>query len=454
MVGIVAVLLSAAGPLTDIDAFWHVRSGSEILDSGLGAQGRGWTYTQTAQWTSPQWLSEVLMAAAVNTFGWSGLVWARLALVVLTLVGLVYSVHRVAPARVGAVVIAPACIALSQTAQERPQLLSFAVAPLLGVLFLRAVTERTRPKLALLAATSVAWSNVHGLWVLLPLVCALCAGGRLLDQGWSDPFTRRWAAASLLTLLAGHLNPLGVRTLALPIHLARSTPHLLEWQATSLRLTVGVALVAVVGVVVLAWALRPTRASRATLLYVAVFTAFGMAAARNATPAVLLLAPVVAHESALTWPGKGAATSLRESRALSAAAAVILGAGLLVSGIRTYSAHPLDTPEVPTRITEALSGSPDGTRVLNDYNTAGPLLGLTDQRVRVAIDGRVDYFSPAFVRQYQSMMALLPGWQQTLQSVGGDVAVLLERAPLTDVLLARGWTPVVRDRGYVLMRRE
>jgi len=69
----------ATTPVNDLDSYWHVQIGREILErhtfTGLGQQ---WLGVPRGDWRTSQWLSEVLMYLSVDRLGWIALPVLRL----------------------------------------------------------------------------------------------------------------------------------------------------------------------------------------------------------------------------------------------------------------------------------------------------------------------------------------------------------------------------------------
>src|SRR4051794_14044346 len=64
-------LVLIAGPASDVDVWWHVRLGDEILHRhSVFGVGTDWSFAPVhAHWTSSEWLSEVVLAGAHDVAG-------------------------------------------------------------------------------------------------------------------------------------------------------------------------------------------------------------------------------------------------------------------------------------------------------------------------------------------------------------------------------------------------
>ena len=55
-------------------------------------------------------------------------------------------------------------------------------------------------------------------------------------------------------------------------------------------------------------------------------------------------------------------------------------------------------------------------RVLDDYNTGGLMLAFGGPHVRVAVDGRADYYGGRYLKRYMDLMNATGDWRRLLTS--------------------------------------
>jgi hypothetical protein len=91
--------------------------------------------------------------------------------------------------------------------------------------------------------------------------------------------------------------------------------------------------------------------------------------------------------------------------------------------------------------------------VLNEYNVGGILILRGHGRVKVAVDGRADYYRGAWIDRYLELVALNPGWPPRLVRLNADRALLLRDTPLIGQLMMDGWRVTARQGDYVLLDR-
>ncbi len=189
-------LVALLVPLPAVDLAYQVRAGDEILRTGALPAVDSYTFTIAgAPWTDQQWLAQVILAAVHQVGGWELLAVLRAALVV-SITGLLVaaSIARGAAPRTGAVLSLLAFLLLAPALALRPQL--FGIVIFVALLLLTALRHR-RPSMFLGAPLLVVlWANVHGSFVLAPL---------LLGYAWLDDLVAgRPARRSLAVLVVGH----------------------------------------------------------------------------------------------------------------------------------------------------------------------------------------------------------------------------------------------------------
>lgn len=444
-------LVNAAGPINDIDAYWHVVVGRELIErrnpTGLGDDW-AWFDPPTA-WTTSQWLSEAGMAWSVNQFGWVGLPVLTWIATLLLLVAVTYTVFVRAPALPGVILVVLYFLALSVFIQSRPALLSAGATLIIAHHSERLIHEGKSPPLWLIPFVLV-WANLHGQWVLAPmaLTVALIAAflGRKLRWG---AVAGRTTAVIFATIVAGTITPLGVQGLLLPIRLSTAAgDYLLEWRATALWSLVALPLCVTLGAVFIAWIRDRSVLKAHEATYVAIWFLFSLQSYRSVLPATLMILPMAARLVGLAFSNSQARTHPRSSMLALGSVSLV---AVVLSGLGLTSVDPLMRAR-PLGIAKEIAARDTPIVVLNDYNVAGVLVAFGSSGMELGIDGRVERYGHDYLEAYSNAMTLRGDtWNDLLDEMQPDVAVLEEDAPIGLVLEARGWTEVMRDSGYVLL---
>jgi hypothetical protein len=459
LAGIVALLVpvaAAAGPLRDIDLFWHLRLGQELLaGTPVPDAGRGWSFAPVPDtWISSQWLFELLLARIEQAGGLAALALVRVVTAVATLAVLASVTLRHRPVRAGVWPFLLGALALTVVTQERSQQVTLILAPLVGWWAERLWREGRLPRWWVVLPLVVVWSNAHGGWALLPLLLVLAVVARTVDHGLRDRAVGTGLLLVAGSMLAACVSPSGVDNALAPLRFASSTVAIVEWQPVTVRDAVAAPLLVALLVIVLCWARGRERPSRGELVLVLAIAGFGLVSARNVAPATLALAPLLTGilARALGEPDPAPAGT----RAPFARLALGLGAvGAVLGVLLAPMQSPVVDPSVPQNLLAVLRDAPGDQRVLNGYNVSGPVLWFSgpSPAVRVGIDGRADRYGADYISAYLDLVAARPGWSTLLDELAPTSALLRDSDALTEVLVAqRGWVEVGRESGWVLLR--
>ena len=456
LVGAVALMhLQALKPFVDVDLYWHVRLGEEILaERRVSGAGSDWAYTfPDSGWTTTQWLAEVLLALVHDAAGWDGIAALRVLACTAFALALAHLLLRGRRTPWAAAVYVCTVLIASTAFQERPLLASLLLTVWLARLCERALAAGVLPRPVPLLLVTWLWANLHGQWVVVPGCLGLLALG-LTAQWWPErrrsAFSARAWALVLVALVAGALTPVGPRLLLAPLQFRAATDQILEWRPTSLDAGDTVAFGLLVAALVVCWARSTTRVRATEVVFVLGLCAFAAVAVRNVVPAAVLLAPLVVRRLQETFPRVDRVDSEREQRALAVVAGFVLlvSAAVLVTRFTGLQHVPSSTPvALATRLGEL----PGEQYVLNDYNTGGAVIYWAGPGTRVAVDGRADRYGGPFLAEYQNMMNMREGWETTLDALRPNTALLEKVYPLGEELVRRGWSVVDADSQYVLL---
>jgi hypothetical protein len=450
----------ATTPVNDLDSYWHVQIGREILErhtfTGLGQQ---WLGVPRGDWRTSQWLSEVLMYLSVDRLGWIALPVLRLltagglfAVFVLTLV-------RRRQLIASFVVLLLLVVGLEVLFQDRPQTVSLVFIALLAAACERLWTVGRRPSLLLVAGLSLLWAQLHGLWILAPAAFGLVAVGALLDRKRGRPGQARDALLCAAASLTGVVNPEGPASFLLPFTFRNSAgSRINEWAPTAFTMSLTVSWGLLLCVVVWGWAHARTRIATTELLWVFAWAVFGVLAVRNVGPSMLFIAPVAlralerAGEIRLGRLTKG--ISARESRILGGmlAAIVVTTAILLTAALRTMD--PLENAPA-LRIARFLASIDRPLRIWDGYNASGVLVtfgGGDRGHLKLVVDGRADLWGGDYIEKLVLTQSLSGDWRENFASFHADAMVMPPDTPLVTYLEdVDRWRVARIDGGYVLL---
>ena len=225
-------LIALVAAMPAVDLAYQVRAGDEILATRALPGVDSWTFTVAGEpWLDQQWLAQVILSVVHGIGGWELLAVLRAGVIVVAF-GLLLAagVSRGAPVNVAAILSLVAFLLSATALALRPQL--FGILAFASLLYLVAARDR-RPRLYLVAPLVVVlWANLHGSFVLAPLVLGYAV---VEDLARRRPWRR-----SLLVLLAGTaatlVNPFGLGAWAYAANIGTNpliAGQISEWQRTS-----------------------------------------------------------------------------------------------------------------------------------------------------------------------------------------------------------------------------
>ena len=439
---LVLVCLSRA-VLNDGDTFTHVAAGGWMLEHGSVLRQDPFTATFAgAPWQAHEWLAEVLLAAAYRGAGLAGVTLLTAAAAAATFGLLARHVGRWCGWRETLLLTAAGLLCVIPSVLARPHILALPLMEVWVAGLLVARSERRAPGWGLLAAM-VAWANLHGGFAFGIAIAAAMALEATLeharDAERSAGGVRRWWVFVAGSVGAALLTPQGWDGLLFPLRLLGldSLRLIQEWAPTDFREQRGIEAVIVALVVLLGTGRVKLPWFRllllAGLLHLAIEHArhsvlFGIVGA-------LLLAEPVGR--AFAGPIRVAAGSRW----------AWFGGPAIAAAMLLRLATPLPDQDSRVAPVSAMSQLPlavVGTPVLNSTLFGGYLemAGL-----RPFIDGRVELFGDAFVREFMALsQAELPG--------GSRLAQAVERYGIGWALLAVGDPLIAGFDGLAGWRRQ
>jgi hypothetical protein len=488
------VFLMAARTPLDSDLFWHLRAGSDSLQTLRPVLADTYSYTRAGQaWVNHSWLGQVVLAFVFRAGGWFGL--SALVAVLATLSMVMLFRRMSGPPLWRAFIIILTVLVAAPVLTPRPQIFSLCLLVLLDTLLERYAVKLREPSASRLSLLRqpfwwvlglfILWSNLHGGYVLGLILLGCRGAGELLDRwaGRQASGSRRAVVEPLvlaaLGLLVAAINPNGAAMWRIPFQtvgvgaLQNAIP---EWASPDFHdLVQQPFLWMLVGLLgALGLAERPRRGG--DLLKVVVFAAMGLAARRNFAPFALVAAPLL---SASGWevfsrwsarlqpPPEGRAGTARRGELpgwLRCATNLCLFGliALAALGKLVFVSHPAVVGEYlrrqyPAGAAEFLRAQhPDG-QLFSTYAWGGYLIWALPE-YPVFIDGRTDLYGDAVIGEWLAILAArqdegMPGWADLLAQRGVAQVLLEPGQPLLRTLTRAGWKTLYADKLAVIMRR-
>jgi hypothetical protein len=469
-------LAALVATLPTVDLAYQLRAGADIL-AGRGIPSvDAWTFTAAGRpWLDQQWGAQGALAAVYAAGGWVGLAVFRAALVGTIFALVLVAMRRRVPAigrRTAAWLTLAAFVVAAPALALRPQLLGMlCFTAILAILAGR--RERPGP-LWLLPVIAAAWANLHGSFVLAPLLVALAL---VEDRHERSARAGRTLRIAVATGVATLLTPFGLDGWRYAAGLATNrevTARVTEWQRTTPTDVPGMlfwASVAFVALAVLVIATRRRRVPWPALLALVAFAALGAIAERGIAwwplVAVVTVAGLAAPASGVP-PAMASPSSPRRESPGSVINALV-GAVLVVGGVAFLPAW---------RATDPGTGAPSGLLAHAPSGVTGALRDIATSSDRVwnpqlwgswlefavpapayALDARIEVIPPEAWRDAEVVATAGPGWDAILDAAGVTIVVIDTEAggwPLTQALASSGgWSLAHEDvDGAVWVRAD
>ena len=451
------VLAAVLAPLSSVDLAYQLRAGGEIIDRRAIPSVDTWTFTAAGlPWVDQQWGAQVVLAAVYRLAGWTGLVVLRAALTgVLVAATLVAARRRGCDTRIAAILTLIAFVVAAPAMALRPQLFGMVCFAL--TLLLVAERFRTPRALWLVPVIVMAWANLHGSFVLAPIILGLT---------WiEDLYERRDSARSTLlvaavSVAAACLTPFGPAVWTYAVGLTSNagvTARTTEWQPTSLRDPTGLLFFASVAAVIVVIARGGRRISWPTLLWLGVFAAIGAFAQRGIAwwPFAAVASPLATY---LPAPTRAIAPGSPRFNAVVAAAVLFATVALLPAWrpVDTRTGVPVAVlTDAPPGITETLRGvARPGDRILNPQ-IWGSWFEFALPDALVSVDSRIEFFPATVWADLERVSAGIGDWAGRLRSWGVSIVVVTaDDTGLRDRLGVLGWRPIHSDEDGTVLVRE
>lgn len=445
-----ALVLGAAitrlGPPGDPDTWWHLRTGEWVLDNKAIPHSDPWSaIAQGDHWVDHEWLSQIFWALSYRIGGYHGVsVFGALLFLAILSALVVQAFRRTSPYRALGLTFL-VVLGLTGGWAARPQLVSFLLLIPTGVLLRRGIHRGNAPWV--LIPIVWVWANLHGLWVLAPVLTLAIAVGHLIDH--RDAATRLFGRHVLLALgmvVAAGLTPNGLDVLRSPIEVAGVGKFVVEWGPVPLTALYGIGFFGLLGIYALSLARSTEKAPWVELVPVLFAALLGLRYIRTVAPAVVILVPYVATRLAIRRP-----RTVRHDRLSIIALAATAAIGL-VGAVIAVRETP-DLPDAaPVAASEVINSLPGEQVVINEYGMGGWILWATPD-AHPLIDGRAELYGNTYIGNYLSALQMAGSdWSKVLLRDDPTVAFLHRDVPaavgLQEIL---GWKELYSDDTWLVL---
>lgn len=456
---------------TDIDFWWHLRTGELIAQTGAVPTTDPFSYTAAGQrWVVHEWLWDVAVYWIVQHGGYVSAVLLSASLVTLTYVILYRLLRRLGANEIiaAALVLWAATLALPCIGVRPRELTHLFLAFYLSRLLL--YREQGVARLWSLPLVMILWVNLHGAFVLGLGVLAIFIAGETVERLLArKALPLGLLGIGLLSVAAAVVNPEGPRRLLYPFgyYLAGQNPSftiVTEFQSPNFHQPMDLLFAAgIAGFMLLG--MRRGRLQVVEALLAIVFTAQALVSVRQMSVAALVMTPLLGLvlKERFAW-----ARTLPPPRLPLRLIVVnwIVLLMLVVSGA-AFAAGPRVAPKLQLGL-EAKTGDmpvagaqfieqkrlPDP--IFNEQAWGGYLILRWYPERKVFIDGRIDMYGTDIVHEYMQVATVKPGWKSVLDKYGVRTVLTEKQSAVSVLLTASGdWERVFQgDVEEVFVKRD
>lgn len=407
-----------------VDLAYQIRAGDIMLRTSSLLRTDVFTFTVPGrQWLNQQWGAQLVLAVTHQLGGWNGiaLLYAGLTSIAFTFVFLACR-RRGASTRAAALLSVAGFWVARQNLAMRPQLIGVVLFSL--TLWILA-GRRTGPRgLWALPALMLIWVNVHGSFVLAPLLLGLAW---LEDRKDSPETARTVLAVGALSLFATLANPFGPGVWAYAAGIGTNPTiarTVTEWAPPTIREYSGVVFFASALIVTGYLVRRKEPVAWSQLLWLASFFVLALPALRGVVWWGLVFPFVLAGLVAR----KPEADAERGSPLMNALlAASIVAAAIVVMPFWRGSSPtggPAFLSQAPVNLVRATqNGVPPGSRLFVSQTYAS-WFELTLPTMPVFTDSRIELFPTSLWNAYLDIGSAREGWQAQLDRWDVDAVVI------------------------------
>jgi len=468
----------------DSDAGWHIRTGEQILRSGILPRTDPFSFTAAGKpWFAWEWLADVLVGTLYRFSGLAGVALFYSAALAVT-VWLWFRLNWIAGGNffLAALFAAPMLSTTNLHWLARPHVLSW-------IFLLLTVRFAIRPQFdrrsyAVIALVSGLWANIHASFLIGPAILALFAICEALHPfvfsanssstgSWPVPVNknrsqaRNFSFAAAVALAATFVNPYGA---ALHRHViaylmdSALLDRVGEFQSFNFHLAGSTQIILALGIAAAGAIFALSQGKLASFWKITFLLVLALRSARG-LPLVALLALPLANgtitealrsatglnssfrrflDRALAYSDRLRAIDIRSSGLVWAPALLLLAAfALRTPSVAAHTGFP--TSEFPVAASAVIETLPAGARIFAPDKFGGYLIYRFAGARKVFFDGRSDLYGARFLTEYGDLSQLRPGWQTIFNRYGFTHALLPPNAPLAPALEAAGWTTLYQD---------
>jgi hypothetical protein len=458
-----SIFLLSISPITDLDIWWHLATGRQIIESGQVPRTDIFSHTVTGkEWVDHSWFSQVIFYLMYSLLGYTGVVLTK-SLALFIAFYFLYMRTSLNSGKLATVITLIAVISVTKGAWlERPMIFTI----MFTSIFLYILDRKWH--VWILPLLIIPWVNLHGGYIVGVLVILLFTLGTAVAGDFKG--AKRLSQILGASITTSLINPYSYNILIYPFQYATDSIHsafIIEWQSPQFHIFSvyeTLILLTFIGLV-----LRK-RINVTDILLLLVFTHLSLFAVRNVSLYAIVCTPIIIKylESpfneywdrfykTLAMRYEGLELAIKEKAVPGFVYTAVALSYILFFVSSLTSPNFLDTSpskKFPNGAIEyILENEPQG-ELYNHYMWGGYCIWTLYPKYKVFIDGRADMYGD-FIFEYLQVHKIMEGWDDTLTKYNVSL-VLIPRGDPVDILLreSSGWDLAYKDDMAVIYSRE
>jgi len=463
----------AARPLSDGDFWWHLKTGEYIINTHSIPRTDFFSFTSYGKpWVAHEWLSEVIFYAIYSRFGFNVLIVVFAILTALAF-WIVFKRTESHPLIAGFATLLGVWTVLP-TIGVRPRVFTLLLSSIYLALLGRYTRVRAGREIWWLVPLMVLWVNLHGGFLIGLVLIGVTIVGVPLDA-WAngEKFDSSWPQIKTLGLvllgcaLAVLLNPHGIWIYKFPFEIFLSPIQqqaVNDWLSPDFHEAEMLPLLLLILLSIAALALSPKRVRFSELLLFLATLYMTLKSRRHIAILALIAIPIMADylQYWITASSNGKLFAVPMSTKWSRRATVF-GLFFLVPLFAfayklkaTVFADPgRRAVDAPVAAVDYMQQNQITGNTFTEPNIWGGYLIWKMPSNPVYIDGRIDMYGDAFVKEYINIILGYSDWREPFDRYGVRIVIVKPKSPLTTGLRqATDWQQVYGDETAVVFTRR
>lgn len=449
----------------DPDLWWHLSTGSAILEQGAVPDRDSMSFTFHGQpWVAQSWLADVATELGYRCGGlWLIYAWYAAATALAFLLVHARMRLRAVPHALALSLLVAAALASATSWGPRVQIASLVLTASFLLLLDRYASTGAARELALLAPLMILWTNLHGAFVLGIALLAIECAAALLER------ERDRARALAITLAAclgtTALNPAGFDVWRFPLRtLLPDLFHTVISEAGSPDFHHPAFLPFELLLLTMIASFLVSRDFRwRDLLLAQALTHLALSQVRHVSVWAVAVTPIIGAHLASGWRDRGRGEvftrtlSGRTRARLDLVVLVLVTAActlIFTSELRRVDFLRDESANFPRAAVDRLAADEQRQRVFTTFEWGGYVHWRLKSRASVFIDGRANsLFDENLLREYLAIVRAGEGWPATLAARRVDAVVVPDSLPLARALVRSAEWQCTRDSFRVVLCR-